>query len=306
MKYLTFTHPGEREANEDCCSALRFKPLSSPLKPIASSQEADEYIDVLLLSDGMGGEEHGAAISRWTVTLIQRGLLREFSTCTVLQDQIEKGLSIDSDEIVPETLERVIETTNKRVLDRIEQKNWGGGGATVVTCVVQGNKFWYSHRGDSRLYLWSEDDRKLTQLTMDHTVPQILHDNQMIDAEVAKNHARQNELVFFIGSEEQPDFETKSGTLARGDRLFLCTDGISSELDQNRMEEIFAENGLFETAKKLPASAHEAGSFDNMTVVLYEYDGSPRCINVKREAIRVQNQRDRIDKVASKRGKERI
>jgi len=138
---------------------------------------------------------------------------------------------------------------------------------------------------------------------MDHTVPQILHDNEMIDAEVAKNHARQNELVFFIGSEEQPDLETKSGTLACGDRLLLCSDGISNELDQNIMEEILAESGLFEVAKKLPASAYEAGSSDNMTVVLYEYDGSPRCTNVKREDPGFQNQRDRIDKVASEKGR---
>lgn len=302
MKYVTFTHPGQRKDNEDCYAAFRFKPLSAPLTPNASSG-ADGYIDALILSDGMGGEAHGADVSRWAVSLLQSELLNKFSDRILVQDRSGEGRAIDSDELLPEVLDRSIEKTNKRVLDRIEGKKWEGSGATIVICVVQGSKFWYSHRGDSRLYHWCKDEQELTQLTMDHTVPQILHDNQMIDAEVAKNHARQNELVFFIGSEEQPGSETMSGTLARGDRLLLCTDGISSELDQNRMEEIFAEDELFEVAEKLPASAYEAGSSDNMTVVLYEYDGSPQCINSRREFQEEPDRRDRIDEANSEKGK---
>jgi protein phosphatase len=280
MKYLTFTHRGLRENNEDSCAAVRFKPLSVPLKPRRPSQDQDEYVDVLLLSDGMGGLEHGEEISAETIRIAQTRLFCKLNNRAILQEEKPEDRCVDVDALMPDLMDRVVATTNEHIRDLIDDREWEQAGATVVACLVQENTFWYTHRGDSRLYHWDAEEKILSQLTKDHTVPQILHDNQMIDSEAARHHARRNELVFYVGANDQPDLQTKSRRLGIGDRLLLCSDGISGTLSNSALEEVLAENDLFDVAHGLLHGALDAGSSDNMSMVLYEYDGSPRCVRI--------------------------
>ena len=262
MKYIAHTYIGRRSNNEDCCAVLRLK---------IDSNLGRDPVDLLILSDGMGGLEHGEQVSRKAVETFGRAVFDRLFTSGILpvSDEHSRSFENSASSFIAEALRQV----NTSVTAMIQSCGWDYAGATMVVCLIQKEKCWYSHLGDSRLYHWQSKSEELIRLTVDHTVPQVLFENQLISEDMVERHPLQNQLVYFIGAEELPDIKVSQVRLAEGDILLLCTDGISGLQSENTMTAAFAGDSLDLIAADLLTSAMEAASSDNMTLILYQHDG---------------------------------
>jgi len=264
MKYVAHSFIGKRPNNEDCCSFIRLHaPDGMMLSPI----------DLMVLSDGMGGLAHGERVSREAVLSVQSTIFNYYCRSSVIPEDAETpSESGDSlDDILVTTAKQV----NEEVSALIHSQGWDQAGATIVVCLVQDNNMRYYHLGDSRLYHWQAESGRLVRLTTDHTVPQVLYERGLIPKEKIDRHPLNNQLMFYIGTSELPEISVRHISLSMGDILLLCSDGISGSLSDETMVSLFIKNRLSQIGEHLLTAAMDAQSTDNMTLILYQYDDSP-------------------------------
>ena len=139
---------------------------------------------------------------------------------------------------------------------------------TLVACIVQDGTAWWTHIGDSRLYLVRRG-AVLTR-TRDHTRVQQLVDQGRIREESVSSHPERNKLLQCLGGGHSPGIEpAASAVLAKDDILLLCSDGFWGPLTQRQMLGKLAEKGLIEAMPELMTLAEMRGGHgcDNLSVV---------------------------------------
>lgn len=144
--------------------------------------------------------------------------------------------------------------------------DYSGMGTTMVAAVIMGNHAVVANVGDSRAYVVSK--KKIVQITKDHSYVQELVDKGIITPEMAKTHPRKNVILQALGSEDGVKCDIFTHKLARGERLLLCSDGLTNMLTDEEILEVSRTNKTPENyCKKLIELALEAGANDNVTVV---------------------------------------
>lgn len=144
--------------------------------------------------------------------------------------------------------------------------DYAGMGTTLVAAVLMGNTAVIANVGDSRAYLISR--KKIVQLTKDHSYVQELVDRGIITPERAKTHPKRNVILQALGTEEGVSCDIFVHKLARGEKLLLCSDGLSNMLsDEEILQAVMSNKSHESTCKKLIELALEAGANDNVTVV---------------------------------------
>ncbi|MFT4281129.1 PP2C family protein-serine/threonine phosphatase [Microbacterium sp.] len=230
------THPGlRRQVNED--SYLAAAPL-------------------FLVADGMGGHDAGAAASS--------AVVEEFSA-------LVGAVSVGIDDV---------RAALARARARVEALVTHGAGGTVraagttlsgvVVADVGGAGYWLTvNVGDSRTYRLA--DGELEQISVDHSVVQELIDAGELDVAAAAVDRRRNEITRAIGagSDGEPDFWLVPAE--PGDRVLVCSDGLSGELDSARLLRVLQETAdPQEAATRLVHEAMLRGGRDNITVVVVD------------------------------------
>lgn len=207
--------------------------------------------DLFVVADGMGGHVGGQEASRMAVAAIT-DYVRTYQ---------------DSDRPTADLLEKAILQANKViVLDQAEHPDRADMGTTVVLLMLREGQFWCAHVGDSRLYLWREG--KFTQVTQDHTwVAQAMQDGNLTPDEL-HHHPWRHVLSQCVGREDLQAVPTQRLKLAAGDRLLLCSDGLSEELTA---DSIAAHLQAAPTCEKavfaLIEAAKAKGGHDNITAI---------------------------------------
>lgn len=240
MNVLGQTHIGlMRENNQD---ALEYGALDS------STQYA-------VVCDGMGGANGGNIASKIAVEVIGSRIREGFQADAVKAENLLKS---------------AMATANSGVYDRAQQQpELIGMGTTVVAVVTCGRKAYISHVGDSRLYLWR--NRELIAVTRDHSVVQQLIESGQITEEEAKSHPRKNYITRALGVNDHESGEYDELDLESGDRLLLCTDGLTNEVSKEAIGhklELPAEQAVHDLIR----AALDGGGADNITVILMDID----------------------------------
>jgi protein phosphatase len=228
----------------------------------------DSYLadaPVFVVADGMGGHEAG---ERASATVIE-----EFS----------KYLGRASLELaeVRVALERA-----RNGVEHLSTTGNGRAGTTlsgVVVASVDGIGYWLAiNIGDSRTYRLA--DGELEQITVDHSVVQELIEAGELTAETAATDRRRNIITRAIGASSTGDADYWMFPAELGDRMMICSDGLTSELGDERIREILsAVKDPQEAADALVAAALLAGGRDNITVVIADAvhvasrQGAPRA-----------------------------
>ena len=158
-----------------------------------------------------------------------------------------------------------------RAHDRIgelvdEDPALNGTSTTATVALFDGHRLGIGHVGDSRAYLYR--DGELSQLTHDHTFVQSLIDEGRITTDDARVHPHRNLILKALDGihEAEPDlFEIE---MVAGDRLLLCSDGVSGVLDDGRLADILSTGSPDYAAVELVRASLEAGSSDNVTCVV--------------------------------------
>jgi protein phosphatase len=146
-------------------------------------------------------------------------------------------------------------------------------GTTMTVALVEDGRVAIGHVGDSRAYLIR--DRKLEQLTEDHSLVAELVRSGKLSPEEAEGHPQRSVITRALGTDPDVDVDTFSVETKPGDLFLLCSDGLTSmvgdeailrEVERNRED-------LGAAAKALVRAANKGGGEDNITVVFFEIAG---------------------------------
>ncbi|MBF0336891.1 MAG: Stp1/IreP family PP2C-type Ser/Thr phosphatase [Nitrospirae bacterium] len=217
---------------------------------------------VYIVSDGMGGHAAGDLASRLVVEMLPILLNKRMKDVTTLNSAK-----------ATEQLNVALTELNEQVRSVSKSKpGLSGMGATVVLLLVRDMTALLAHMGDSRAYLLRNG--KFKQLTMDHSVIQVLINSGEITPEEASTHPARGKITRCIGMAGDALPETMLLELKPGDRILLCSDGLTGMLADNTIMDIIGEYRDNKAAcQTLIDSANNAGGLDNITVVLVDCQG---------------------------------
>jgi protein phosphatase len=266
-----YTRTNKRDNNEDAC-------LSFTLTP--KMEDGRECVKVLLLSDGMGGHDHGEVISNKVIAAMAINITKDILLKSITPDLYGTQKAVKDIDFKNLLYEAII-MANHSILQLIESNKWRRTGATLVAVVIYQNKYFWGYLGDSRLYQWHTSVQELSQVSYDHNVPGVLVNEGVLKPEVARFHAQRNQLVYYVGVEKVPNLEKVKfigeGVLEDNDVLFLCSDGVSSDLEHETITDWFinrtwsSEEDVEEWSENLLDEVTENGESDNQTIVFYEH-----------------------------------
>lgn len=239
MKFYAITDIGrKRELNEDYI--------------YTSGQPIGALPNLFIVADGMGGHKAGDYASMHTVDRFVE-VIRELGEEHGVQDAINEAVTAANAYIYQHSR---------------ENSNLSGMGTTLVLASCIGNEAIVANIGDSRLYLVND---AMTQITRDHSLVEEMVTLGGIDREMARNHPDKNIITRAVGVKEEVAADFFEVDLTKGDKLLLCSDGLTNMLRDEEIYQIIQDNKeLEQAAKALIDAANENGGRDNIAVVLVE------------------------------------
>lgn len=237
------TDPGlKRENNEDC---FYF----------------NEKCGVFLVADGVGGGDDGELASK----MIAEGLeaaAESLSTFASTDDPINNH---KHREMVFAKLLGVIQDINHAVYEAGREKNtYAPMASTCEAILITGAAAFIAHVGDSRIYLIREDE--IYRITEDHTFAEELRAKNVINEKMLAKY--QHVLSRSIGGKPKVEIDSIFIDLQDGDRLFMCSDGITDYLSGPEINDFCREFDEDLLLQNLVDSAKERGGSDNLTGLL--------------------------------------
>ena len=217
-----------------------------------------------IVADGVGGAAAGEVASATAAYVVAASALARFGT--------------PPDVVIRDAVASALGSLQAGVL----QDDTRQGMATTLTCVAtDGTTVALGHVGDSRAYLWR--DQTLVRITRDHTYVQQLVEDGAISAEEALTHPWRHVVMRSLHSSADVPPESVTADvvlldLGPGDRLLLCSDGVSDLVPQRRIAEVLRLGMAGAAAAVLVQHALEAGGRDNATAVVLDVEDGPRVV----------------------------
>jgi protein phosphatase len=227
---------------------------------VRSVNQDNHYIDVKgrygIVADGMGGHAGGQEASKIATSSIQGSL--------------DQCWDWPEDSVI--LLQQALLDANQSIIDdQTEHPERADMGTTAVVVMLREGKLWYAHVGDSRLYLWR--DGQLKQVTEDHTwVSRAMRIGDLTPEE-ARSHPWRHVLSQCLGRKDLREIDVEALDVQPGDRLLLCSDGLTEELPDASIASYFqSDSDDLQRATNLIKAAKEKGGRDNITVLIVEID----------------------------------
>lgn len=236
-----------REHNEDSVMAVEY---------VRDSQIEPAQNFLYVVADGMGGAEAGETASAIAVATIR--------------NYVESRLSNGQQGDLQELLTAALEEANRKILEyQAAYPEARGMGSTAVGTLIVPPEAAVAWVGDSRAYL--NDGTALRQVTKDHSLVQRLLDIGQITPEEARHHEHKNVITRSLGARPSgaAGAEAVALKLKRGDRLMLCSDGLTTHVDDRTIGEILRRHDdPFEAGRELVVAANAGGGTDNVSVII--------------------------------------
>lgn len=209
--------------------------------------------NIFIVADGMGGHNAGDYASKYTVETMKEEIARSFEKNPV------------------KILGMAIEIANDHIRKKAsEEEALSGMGTTVVAATCLGDKYLeVANVGDSRLYV--VNDRKIEQITRDHSLVEEMVRMGGIDRASARSHPDKNIITRAIGAKDTVEVDFFHVELAPGDIVLMCSDGLTNMLEDEEIRMILSSPGsVGEKAEELVKSANDNGGRDNISVIVIE------------------------------------
>lgn len=219
----------------------------------ASDKPLGNLPNIFIVADGMGGHNAGDYASKYAVETIREEIERSFEKSPV------------------KILRRAIETANEHIRKKAkEEETLSGMGTTVVAATCLSDKYLeVANVGDSRLYV--VNDRKIEQITRDHSLVEEMIRMGGIDREAARSHPDKNIITRAVGAKDTVDVDFFSVELDPGDIVLMCSDGLTNMLEDKEIHMILSSQGsVEEKAEELVKAANNNGGRDNIAVIVIE------------------------------------
>lgn len=235
-----------RDHNED------YILCHEPTSP--QDEQANGWLYVV--ADGVGGADAGEVAS-------------EYASAQMLAHYIN---NTEPDHL-GQRLVAAMQAANTDLRELVVHRNGNQRMATtMVAAVCTGERAYFANVGDSRGYHWR--DGTLRQITKDQSLVAKLVEEGAITEEEAVSHPHRNVILYSIGSEKRPQIDLFELPLATGDKILLCSDGLTRHVSDEEIATFLAEGDLDQTAVRLIELANERGGQDNISVGIVAYEQS--------------------------------
>ena len=210
-----------------------------------------------VVCDGMGGAKSGNIASTLAVDVF-------------VQEVRQSWKPYLSQEKIDQILRSAVKLANFTVYDQAQQfEEFDGMGTTLVAVLVHGKKATIVNVGDSRAY--GIDDNGIRQITIDHSLVQMMVERGDLKPEQAKSYPGKNLITRAIGTEAVVMCDIFHLDVARGDYFLLCSDGLSNMMDdQEILFEVVHGVNKAHCCKRLLSIAKNRGAPDNVTSVFVQ------------------------------------
>ena len=218
-------------------------------------EELDRNTLLCVVCDGMGGAKSGNIASSLAMDVFVEEIRR---TWTPSMDQ----------EKMDQMMLEAAKLANFTVYDQAQQfPEFDGMGTTLVALLIKGKMATIANVGDSRCYGLSR--RGIRQITVDHSLVQMMVDRGDLTAEMAKTYPGKNFITRAVGTESTVECDIFHQSVSRGDYFLLCSDGLSNMMDdQEILFEVVHGVNKQHCCKRLLEIAKNRGAPDNVTSVL--------------------------------------
>ena len=251
------TDTGQRPNNED-----RFAVVDTRKRQIRAD-------GVLIIADGMGGRSFGEQAATAAVETTEDALAE-------LLDNRQVG-----DVEVADALTTALRRANARVYELASaDDDRKGMGTTCVAAVIEGDRLYVAHAGDSRAYLLR--DGLLRQVTHDHSYVAEQVRAGAITEEGAKSSRFRNIITRAVGIEPTMDAEVSEADVQPGDTLLLCTDGLSNMVAEEDITRTLMQSPSPQAAAdRLVQMAVRSGGRDNVTAIVARLQAGTRTLRMQ-------------------------
>lgn len=202
-----------------------------------------------IVCDGLGGNKAGDIASKLSV-----GIVYEYFKSSLQVDYLER-------------IKSAIKEANSCVIQKASlSDDFKGMATTIEVLFLLNNTAYYGHVGDSRMYILQ--NRKLKQLTKDHSLVQKLIDEGLLSVYEAENHPNKNIIMRALGDNPEIEIDLGKMNTTVNCLFFLCTDGVTTVIKDYELEEILIN--LESIKETLPEMINQRGAPDNFTFVAIE------------------------------------
>jgi serine/threonine protein phosphatase PrpC len=223
-------------------------------------QSVIQLVGLYAVADGMGGHARGDVASRVIVNTLAQHMAQKLAQWPADEGQGEMD---------GETwLREAVLAANKAVLDYRHSAR-SDMGSTLVAALVLQNTAYIANIGDSRAYLIN--DQGIRQVTTDHSLIERLIAAGQVTREEARYHPQRNVIYRTMGDKAKLEVDTFVQPLAPGDRLLLCSDGLSGMITDEQILAICRKHAApQEACRELVEAANQAGGDDNITAIILQ------------------------------------
>lgn len=219
-------------------------------------RELDDNLAVAVVCDGMGGAQAGnvaSAVAVETFTAAVEDLCRQ---------------SPPRDAPQREQLMRAASQKANRVVYELSESNpeYRGMGTTLVGALILPDEVTLVNIGDSRAYVIRGET--IRQITRDHSLVQVLVARGELTPEEARVHPKKNLITRALGVDPEALEDVFQVGGQPGDRLLLCSDGLTNVLSDQQLLELCRGESLEECCRRMLACTLESGAPDNVTVIM--------------------------------------
>lgn len=219
-------------------------------------RELSQQLAVAVVCDGMGGAQAGNVASAVAVE--------------AFADAVEEACLAGPPGSGPDRqalLDQACRKANRVVFELSEREpGYHGMGTTLVGALIQPGQLSLANIGDSRAYLLQGGG--IRQITQDHSLVQAMVARGDLTREQARVHPKKNLITRALGVEAEVEADFFQVTAQSGDRLLLCSDGLSNVLPDSELLELCREGQLEECCRRLMARTLELGAPDNVSIVM--------------------------------------
>ena len=236
METAAATHVGMKRGNNEDMMVVR------------------EDLGLFAVADGMGGHDDGEVASK------------------LVLEQVAALLSNKTDLSAADRLLTAVELAGNALFTANQAKADSNMGTTFVGMLVQGQKVWVAHAGDSRAYRYSQGELK--QLTEDHSLLAEALRRGTIQPEEAERFPYKNVVTRCLGQKANVKPDVQEVQADPGDIFLLCSDGLTGMVSESEINNVLTKSQSLERAsQQLIDWANAMGGTDNVTCVLVRIDG---------------------------------
>lgn len=209
------------------------------------------FQNLFIVADGMGGHKAGDHASSLCVDTVVSSVEHSVHTTPV--------------SIYAEAIEAANLAVYEEAMNHFEYE---GMGTTFVSCTIADHVMYVANIGDSRLYLLR---KHLEQITEDHSLVSELVKNGKLTENEARMHPQKNIITRALGTDDEVSADYFEKQLESGDKILLCSDGLSNMVDNEEIEYILRHSDSVKKATNaLVDKANQNGGEDNISVIVIE------------------------------------